>query len=77
MSKLISRLIRPTIVTAMMTALIATAHTTTVAPLACGATWTRTGGVWMYVPDCSQQAPPPQPPPSGPGAPPPGAPSTS
>jgi hypothetical protein len=37
------RLIRPAMVTGIMAALIATADTPTVAPLACGITWTRTG----------------------------------
>jgi len=77
--KFVSRLIRPTIVTGMMAALIATADTPTVVPLACRVTITRTGGVWIYIPDCSDQSPRSQPspnrPPSGPGTP-PGAPST-
>ena len=78
--KFVSRLIRPTIVTGMMAALIATADTPTVVPLGCGITWTRTGGVWIATPDCSHESPPsqapPDGPPPGPGTPPPGAPST-
>jgi len=78
--KFVSRLIRPTIATGMMAALIATADTPTVVPLGCEITWTRTGGVWIATPDCSHQSPPSQPPqnspPPGPDAPPPGAPST-
>jgi hypothetical protein len=79
--KFVSRLIRPTIVAGMMAALIATADTPAVVPLGCGITWTRTGGVWIATPDCSDQSPtsqrPPNGPPPGPGAPPPGPPSTS
>jgi hypothetical protein len=43
--KFVSRLIHSTIVTGMMAALITTADTPTVVPLACGTTWTRTGGM--------------------------------
>ncbi len=64
--KFVSHLIRPTIITAMMAALIATADTPTVVPLTCGITWTRTGGVWIFLPDCSHQVPPSQLPPDGP-----------
>ena len=77
--KFVSRLIRPTIITGMMAALIATADTPTVVPLTCGITWTRTGGVWIFLPDCSHQVPPSQLPPNGPPSgpdTPPGAPST-
>jgi hypothetical protein len=78
--KFVSRLVRPTLITGMMAALIATADTPTVVPLTCGITWTRTGGVWIYMPDCPHQSPPSELPPngspSGPGAPPPGEPST-
>jgi hypothetical protein len=79
--KFVSRLIRPTIVTGMMAALIATADTPTVVPLGCEITWTRVGGAWIATPgDCPHQSPPSQPPqdgpPSGPSTPPPGAPST-
>jgi hypothetical protein len=77
--KFVSRLIRPTIVTGMMAALIAPADTPTVLPLTCRITVTRVGGAWIYEPDCSHQSPPSPPspngPPSGPGTP-PGAPST-
>jgi hypothetical protein len=70
--KFASHLIRPAIVTAMMAALIATADTPAVVPLGCGITWTRTGGVWIYEPDCPQHPPPS--PPSQDGPPPPGPP---
>ena len=77
--KFVSRLIRPTIVTGMLAALIAPADTPTVLPLTCRITVTRVGGAWIYEPDCSHQSPPSPPspngPPSGPGTP-PGAPST-
>ena len=64
--KFVSRLIRPTIVTGMMAALIATASTPTAVPLGCGITWTRTGGVWIATPDCPDHSPPSQPPPNSP-----------
>ncbi|WP_156690410.1 hypothetical protein [Mycobacterium sp. Marseille-P9652] len=56
---------------AVIAPLIAAPEQPAVAPLACGITWTRTGGVWTYLPDCSQQAPPPSPPPEAPRLPPP------
>jgi hypothetical protein len=73
--KFVSRLIRPTIVTGMMAALLATADAPIVVPLGCGINWTRVGGVWMPTPgDCPRQSPPsqapPDDPPSGPGIPP-------
>ncbi len=52
------RLIRPAIVPGVLAALIFTAGSPAVAPLACGITWTRTGGVWIYQPDCPRQPPP-------------------
>jgi hypothetical protein len=61
-----SRLIRPAIITGAMAALIAATDTPTVTPLGCAITWTRTGGVWIYEPDCSHQSPPSQPSPNGP-----------
>jgi hypothetical protein len=74
-----SRLIRPTLVTGMMAALIATADTPTVVPLTCRITWTMVGHTVIYMPDCSHQSqasqPSPNGPPSGPGTP-PGAPPT-
>ena len=70
-----SRLIRPAMIVGMLATLM-TAGIPTVVPLGCGITWTRTGGVWIYMPDCSQQAPPSEPPPASPGAPEPAAPPT-
>ncbi len=64
--KSIRRVIRPAIVTGTLAALIATADTPTVVPLGCGITWTRTGGVFIYIPDCSHQSSPAQPSPNGP-----------
>jgi hypothetical protein len=64
--KFITRLIRPTIVTGMMAALIATADTPTVVPLACSTTWTMVGSVIWFRPDCKHQVPASQPPPNGP-----------
>ncbi len=46
--------------------LIAMADQPVVAPLGCGITWTRTGGVWTYLPDCTHQSPPQDPPPQDP-----------
>jgi hypothetical protein len=64
--KFVSRLIRPTIVTGMMAALIATANTPAVVPLACGVTWTVVGHTIIFLPDCSHQsAPSPNGPPAG------------
>jgi hypothetical protein len=65
-SKFIARLIRPTIVTGMMAALIVTADTPTVVPLACSTTWTMVGSVIWFMPDCKHQVPASQPPPNGP-----------
>jgi hypothetical protein len=78
--KFLARLIRPTIVTGMMAALIATADTPTVVPLGCGITWTRVGGAFIATPGvCPHQSPASQPSPDGPppdpGTP-PGAPPT-
>jgi hypothetical protein len=64
--KSIRRVIRPAIVTGMLAALIAAGDAPTVVPLGCGITWTRTGGVFIYIPDCSHQSPPAQPSPNGP-----------
>jgi hypothetical protein len=70
--KLGLRLIRPAIVTGLMAALLAPAEAPGVVPLGCGVTWTRTGGVYIFEPDCPQQPPPPaQPPPSDPPSQPP------
>ena len=70
----VSRLGLPAIVIAMMAAPIAATDTPAMTPLGCGITWTRTGGVWIYEPDCSHQSPPSQPspnaPPPNPGTPP-------
>lgn len=38
-------------------------------PLGCGINWTRTGGVWIYTPDCPPPANSPRP---SPDVPPPG-----
>ncbi|WP_156764717.1 hypothetical protein [Mycobacterium sp. 1081908.1] len=59
------------LVVGLTAALLAPAEAPGVVPLGCGITWTRTGGVWIYQPDCPQQPPPSQPPPSGPPSPPP------
>ena len=63
------------VATVMMATLIAVAGTPFVAPPGCGINWTRTGGVWIFTPDCSNQptpAPtPPSDPPPGPVPPPP------
>jgi hypothetical protein len=64
--KFVSRLIRPTIVTGMMAALIAPADTPTVLPLTCRITVTRVGGAWIYEPDCAHQSPPSPPSPERP-----------
>jgi len=71
----LTRLIRPTVVAAMMAVLIATVDAPRVEPLTCGMTLTRTGGVWIYMPDCSHQSPPSESPSTAPGTPRPGAPS--
>jgi fatty acid desaturase len=68
------RLIRPAMIAGLLAALIAAGGLPTVVPLACGMTWTRTGGAFIFMPDCSHQSPPSQPPPASPGAPPPAAP---
>jgi hypothetical protein len=59
---------RPRMIAGLLTALIAISGTPAVAPLGCGIEWTRTGGVWIATPDCSQSppAPPPPPPPDAP-----------
>ena len=71
-----SRLIRPATIAGMLAALIAAGGLPTLVPLACGMTWTRTGGVLIFMPECSHQSPPSQPPPASPGAPEPAAPLT-
>ncbi|WP_158090355.1 hypothetical protein [Mycobacterium sp. IEC1808] len=62
-------------VTGVMATVAAPADAAGVLPLGCGITWTRTGGVWIYQPDCPQQPPPSEPspesPPPGPPPPPP------
>jgi hypothetical protein len=65
--KIVSRLIRPTIVAGVMVALIAPPNTTSFEPLSCSIGWTRTGSVWIYYPDCRQTPTPatPSPPPPG------------
>jgi hypothetical protein len=63
----LSRMLGAAVIAALLTTFAAPA----VAPLGCGITWTRTGGVWIFLPDCSHQ-PPPAPPP--PDTPPPGEP---
>ena len=71
-----SRLIRAAMIAGMLAAPIAAGDPPTVVPLACGMTWTRTGGVFTFMPDCSHQSPPSQPPPASPGAREPAAPPT-
>ncbi|WP_163645184.1 hypothetical protein [Mycobacterium saskatchewanense] len=57
---------------ALLAVLIAPAEMSNAVPLGCGITWTRTGGVWTYLPDCSHPTPPPRGgPPTGPETPPP------
>lgn len=46
------------LVVGLTAALLAPAEAPGVVPLGCGITWTRTGGVWIYQPDCPQQPPP-------------------
>jgi hypothetical protein len=65
---------------AAVLAVLMTAGSLTVVPLGCGVKWTRTGGVWIATPDCSQQSPPAPtlpPAPRPPGAPLPAPPPTS
>lgn len=64
--KFLSRLVRPTIATAVMAALIAAPDTRAVVPLACGVTWTMVGGTIIFLPDCKSQPPPPPPSPEPP-----------
>lgn len=54
------------IVTAMVATLIGAADKSAVEPLGCTINWTRTGGVWIFFPDCSNRSRSPQPPPDGP-----------
>ena len=72
---LVSRLTRPNMIAGLLAALMV-AGIPAVVPLGCGIKWTRTGGVWIATPDCSQQAPPSDPSPAPPDGPPPGAPPT-
>ena len=72
---IVSRPIRPKVIAGLLAALM-TAGTPTVVPLGCGVKWTRTGGVWIATPDCSQQSPPSEPSPAPPNAPPPATPPT-
>ena len=63
--KFASCLTLPAIATAAVVALTAPRDTPTVVPLGCTINWTRTGGGWIYTPDCPKQSPgpPPQSPP--------------
>jgi hypothetical protein len=70
------RSVLPAIVIAMIAAGTAMTEASAVAPISCRINWTRTGGVWIYTPDCSDPSPgsPPAPVAPAPGGPPPGAP---
>ena len=45
----------PTVLAAALVGLIGAVDASTVLPLACRTNITRTGGVWIYFPDCSKQ----------------------
>lgn len=60
-----SHLIRPAMVIGMMAAPIVAADAPTVVPLGCNINWTRTGGVWIFFPDCPRPSPA-RPSPNGP-----------
>ncbi len=75
--KIVFRLIRPTVVTAAVAALIATAdppagpspaHPSAVTPTDCGMFWTKVGGsiIWKRDPNCLTDSPPSPLPPGGP-----------
>ncbi|WP_197503692.1 hypothetical protein [Mycobacterium sp. 852002-30065_SCH5024008] len=61
-----SRLIRPALLTATVTVLIAAPGTRPLLPPGCAIGWTMVGGVLIFVPDCTHRSPAPPPPPDGP-----------
>jgi hypothetical protein len=54
----VARLIFPTVVTAVVAALVATAGTPAVVPRACTINWTMVGHTVIFSPDCPRTSPP-------------------
>ncbi|OBI23517.1 hypothetical protein A5711_10455 [Mycobacterium sp. E2238] len=65
----VSRLIRPALLTVVVTALITAPGTRPLLPPGCAIGWTMVGHVVIFVPDCTQRSPSPPPPTDGPPGP--------
>ncbi len=71
---MVSGPMRATMIAGLLAGLVTAGSTLPELPPGCGIKWTRTGGVWIATPDCSQGPPPTSGPPDAPPpvAPPPG-----